>query len=227
MPERVVISVGGSLVVPNTIDETFLSTFRDLVLEKIAGGFSFYVIAGGGKTCRIYQDSARTVNANVTDEDLDWIGIASTRLNASLIRASFSNLEIPEIIQDTTVPVSGDFPLLLSGGMKTGYSSDRVAVFAAQTVGAKKLINLSNIDYVYESDPRTNPDAKKIEKISWADFRKLIPSEWNPGLSSPFDPVAAREAEASGIEVAVINGAKLEELSNYLDGKPFIGTVIS
>jgi uridylate kinase len=88
-------------------------------------------------------------------------------------------------------------------------------------------VNLSNIDYVYDSDPRKNPDAKKIEKISWADFRKLIPEEWDPGLSSPFDPVAAKEAQSLGLEVAIIYGEKLQEFSNYLDDKPFVGTVIS
>ncbi len=98
---------------------------------------------------------------------------------------------------------------------------------AAKTLGAKKVINLSNIDYVYTADPRTNPDATKIETIGWADFRKLLPEEWDPGLSSPFDPVAAKEAQVLGLEVAVINGAKLDEFEKYLDGKPFGGTVIS
>lgn len=59
------------------------------------------------------------------------------------------------------------------------------------------------------------------------EFRKLIPEKWDPGLSSPFDPVAAKEAEALGLEVAIINGAHLDQFSNYLDGKPFVGTVIS
>jgi uridylate kinase len=88
-------------------------------------------------------------------------------------------------------------------------------------------VNLSNIDYVYTADPRTDPSATKIETISWSEFRKLIPSEWDPGLSSPFDPVAAREAEALGLEVAVINGMDLEAFGNYIDGKSFVGTVIS
>jgi len=98
---------------------------------------------------------------------------------------------------------------------------------AAKTLGAKKLVNLSNIDYVYTADPRKDPDAQKIENISWSDFRKLIPSEWDPGLSSPFDPIAAKEAESLGLEVAIINGANLASFSDYLDGKPFKGTVIS
>ena len=55
---------------------------------------------------------------------------------------------------------------------------------------------------------------------------RLIPKEWNPGLSSPFDPVAARAAEAYGIEVSIINGNNIEELEKYLNGEPFIGTRI-
>jgi len=71
-----------------------------------------------------------------------------------------------------------------------------------------------------------NPDAKKIEDITWAEFKKIIPDKWDPGLSSPFDPVAAREAEAKNIEVAIINGNNLNELKNYLNKKPFVGTHI-
>ncbi len=225
--ERIIVSVGGSLIVPDQIDTTFLKHFRALILEKVAEGFSFYIITGGGKLARNWRDAAVEINAKTTTDDLDWIGIAATRLNAELLRATFADADIPEVIHNTSLRTDSNASILLAGGVRPGNSSDWAAVEAAKAVGAKKLINLSNIDYVYTADPRTNPDATKIEKTSWADFRKLIPSEWNPGLSSPFDPIAAKEAEILGLEVAVINGAKLKEFSNYLDGKPFTGTIIS
>ncbi len=83
------------------------------------------------------------------------------------------------------------------------------------------------MDYVYTEDPRKNPDAKKIESSSWADFRKLIPEDWDPGLSAPFDPVAAKEAERLGLEVAIINGNHETALADYLEQKEFVGTKIS
>ena len=227
MRERIVVSVGGSLIVPDGIDTQFLSDFRARILKKVAEWFSFYIITGGGKAARRYRDAALAVNPDTLIDNLDWIGIATCRLNAELVRAVFADRAIPEIIRDTTVPVESDSPLLFAGGVKLGNSSDWAAVQAAKSVGAKRLANLSNVDYVYTADPLTNPDAKPIEKVSWPDFRKLVPEEWSPGLSSPFDPVAAREAEALGLEIAIINGAKLDEFENYLDGKPFIGTVIS
>ena len=224
--KRVVVSVGGSLIVPDGIDTDFLSCLKTLIIDKIQQGFSFVIIAGGGKTCRRYQTAANTVTP-LSRQDLDWIGIHSTRLNAQLLRNIFVGYAHPQIIENPTADIDADEPILIAAGWQPGCSSDYDAVLIAKNLGATRLVNLSNIDYVYDSDPRKNPKAKKIEKISWTEFRKLIPTEWDPGLSSPFDPVAAKEAEAINLEVAVINGTKLNEFSNYLDEKPFVGTVIS
>ncbi len=224
--ERIVVSVGGSLIVPDGIDTDFLTRFKALILEKVQRGFTFSIIAGGGKTARRYQDAVNAVTP-LSPQDLDWIGIHSTRLNAQLLRNIFAGYAHSQVIKNPTIDIDADEPVIIAAGWQPGCSTDYDAVLIAKNLGAKRLVNLSNTDYVYESDPKKDSKAKKIEKISWADFRDLVPAEWNPGLSSPFDPTAAKEAETIGLEVAVINGAKLEEFSNYLDGKPFVGTVIS
>ena len=224
--ERIVVSVGGSLIVPDGIDVDFLSRFKALILEKVQHGFTFSIIAGGGKIARHYQDAANAVT-ELSRQDLDWIGIHSTRLNAQLLRNIFVGYAHQQVVKNPTIDIEADEPIIIGAGWQPGCSTDYDAVLMAKNLGATRLVNLSNIDYVYDADPRKNQSAKKIEKISWTAFRKLIPEEWDPGLSSPFDPVAAKEAEAIGLEVAIINGAKLEEFSNYLDDKSFIGTVIS
>ena len=225
--ERIIVSVGGSLIVPDGIDTQFLTRFREEITAQIGKGLNFYIIAGGGKTCRNYQNAAKEVVGNISREDLDWLGIHTSRVNAHLIRTIFQKEAYRRVIKNPTRSVEADEPVIVGAGWKPGWSTDYCAVIAAKTLGAKRVVNLSNIDYVYTADPRKNPDAQKIEKIKWAEFRKLIPSEWDPGLSSPFDPVAAREAEESGIEVAIVNGAHLDRFSDYLSGKPFTGTVIS
>jgi uridylate kinase len=225
--EYVVVSVGGSLIVPNELDSDFLTNFRDLILKKIGENLSFFIITGGGRTARRYQEAAHAVRGDLEREDLDWLGIHSTRLNAHLFRPLFSEHAQARIVKNPTRRVSDQSDIVIGAGWKPGWSTDYCAVLAAKQLGAKKMVNLSNIDYVYDKDPKKNPDAQKIEKISWGEFRTLIPSEWDPGLSSPFDPVAAKEAEHLKLEVAVINGHKLEEFDKYLSGKPFTGTVIS
>jgi uridylate kinase len=224
--ERIVVSVGGSLVVPDQIDTVFLKRFRDLIVDKVQHGFTFSIIVGGGKTSRRYQEAANAITP-LSQQDTDWIGIHTTRLNAQLLRNIFTGYCHPRITKNPTIDTEADEPVVIAAGWQPGCSTDYDAVLIAKNLGSSKMVNLSNINYVYDSDPKKNPHAKKIEKISWADFRKLIPEEWDPGLSSPFDPVAAREAESLGLEVAIINGSRLQEFSNYLEGKPFVGTVIS
>ncbi len=225
--ECVVVSVGGSLIVPDGIDVPFLAKFRSLITTQTRAGLSFFIIAGGGKLARRYQDAAREVRGDLDAEDIDWLGIHATRMNGHLLRTLFKEEAHHRFFKNPNFVRIPKDAVVIGAGWRPGNSSDYCAVLAAKSLGAKKLVNLSNIDYVYTADPRKDPAATKIEKISWSEFRKLIPSEWDPGLSSPFDPVAAKEAEALGIEVAIINGAKLEEFENYLAGRPFIGTVIS
>lgn len=226
--ETIIISVGGSMIVPGEIDTTFLSSFKKLIEHEIDhNSRSFVIIAGGGKTARKYMDAARNV-ADLTPDDVDWLGIHATRLNGHLLRAIFRDHAHPVMITnpDDILDLKKDTPLIIAAGYRPGASTDLRAVQIAHRRGAKKVINLSNIDYVYTADPKKDPSAIPIETISWGDFRKLIPAEWDPGLSSPFDPVAAREAEAHGIDVAIINGTKLDELANCIEGKPFVGTRI-
>ncbi len=224
-PKYIVISVGGSLIAPDKVDAHYVAEFVRVIKEKTAQGMHFAIVAGGGKIAREYRDALLT--AGIEDEILlDRMGIYATRYNAELLRLAFGDMAEPAIFLDPTNISRTGKPIIVGGGWKPGHSSDGSAVALAITLGAKKLINLSNIDYVYDADPRKNPDAKKIEKISWPDFRKLIPKDWDPGLNAPFDPVASAMAEKEGIEVAILNGAHLDELSNYIVGKSFKGTII-
>lgn len=225
--ETIVISVGGSLIVPDQIDTHFLKKFKELIETATTEGRCCIIICGGGKTARRYQEAAEKVS-ELDPEDVDWLGIHATQLNAHLMRTIFRDIAHPVLIKnpEEVLEVPRSTPLIIAAGYRPGSSTDLRAVQIAHHRNAKTVINLSNIDHVYTTDPKQDPSAEKIEDITWSEFRKLIPGEWDPGLSSPFDPIAAREAENEGIEVANINGAKLEELKNYLDGKNFIGTRI-
>lgn len=223
--EVIVLSVGGSLIVPEEIDVNFLKDLKVMVEKGIKKGRKFIIITGGGKVCRKYQHAAGSVT-KLRPSDVDWLGIHTTRLNAHLVKTIFIPKAVERVVKDPGERIEFDKPVLIAGGWKPGWSTDYDAVLLAKRFKAKKLINLSNIDYIYTADPRTNPDAKKIENITWKEFRKIIPKKWSPGLSSPFDPIASKEAESFGLEVAIINGKKLSELENYLDGREFVGSLI-
>ncbi len=222
------MSVGGSLIVPDGIDTNFLTNLKELITKETAqSGRRFIIIAGGGRTARRYQDAAGAVTT-LTRDDLDWLGIHSTHLNGHLLRTIFRDIAYHIMIKnpDEVADVPEQYSVIIAAGYRPGCSTDLRAIQIAEKLKASKVINLSNTDYVYTDNPHTNPAAEKIEDITWADFRKLIPEDWEPGLSAPFDPVAAKVAERDNIEVAQINGLKLEHLDDYLNDKPFIGTRI-
>lgn len=220
-----ILSVGGSLICPGEVDTEFLKKFRALILKKVKQGNKFFIITGGGKINNRYNEAAQKI-AKVSDNDLDWLGIFATRFNAQLMRVIFGNLAYPEVVIDPTKKIKTNKSIIIGSGYIPGWSSDFDAVLIAKNHGAKTVINLSNIDYAYTDDPRTNPDAKKIEKINWKDFRKIVGNVWKPRMSKPFDPIASKLAEKSKIKVIILNGKNIENFEKCLEGKEFVGTVI-
>ena len=144
--ETIVISLGGSLIVPDEIDVIFLSSFISLIKENVSKGSRFVIITGGGRTCRKYNESLEKI-IDASNEDLDWMGIASTRLNAEFIRICFGSLSYEKVVLDPDfIPVT-DKSIIVGGGWKPGNSSDLAAIHSAKTLNAKKIINLSNTKF--------------------------------------------------------------------------------
>jgi uridylate kinase len=221
--KTVVLSLGGSVIVPEEIDIDFLRRFKDLVL-----GFEIYrfiIICGGGKLCRNYQNAARKIS-EISKDDLDWIGIRTTRLNAEFVRSVLGQDAHKQVIHDPHERINTTKRIMVGGGFKPGSSTDLRAVQLAKRFGAKSVINMSNIDYVYTADPREDPHASKLDNISWPEFRSLVGDEWDPGLNMPFDPVASKEAQESSLEVIII-GNDVHNLERLLKGESFRGTTIS
>ena len=226
--KTVIISLGGSLIVPEEIDWKFVKNFKALIEKQIKKGYKFIIIAGGGKTARKYVEAAGKVDG-INNEDKDWIGIHATRMNAHFIRTIFRKHAHP-IINKNPHDLK-DFhnfkeSILVAAGWKPGFSTDYDAVILAKHFKIKKIINLSNIDFVYEKDPKKFPNAKKIENISWNDFCKMVGDKWDPCMNAPFDPIASKLARKENIEVAIMNGKNLKNLKIYLEGKKTKGTII-
>lgn len=226
--KTVIISLGGSLIVPEEIDWEFVKAFKQLIEEEIENDYRFIIITGGGKTARKYIDAGVKVGG-VDNEDKDWLGIHATRLNAHFMRTIFKKHAHPAINTnpyDLENFLKAKESVLIAAGYRPGSSTDLGAVRLATQFGATKIANLSNIDYVCDKDPRSNPDAKKIENISWPEFQKIVGETWDPGANVPFDPVASKLAGKEGMEVVILNGKNLENFKKYLDGEKFIGTII-
>ena len=227
-----VLSVGGSIIAPDKVNSEFLSAFikgiRQYLDENPEDRLIF--VCGGGAPARVYQQAYRAVVTDPAEQDADaqdWIGIKATHINAQLVKAVLGGLCTDDVVTNpTSDEVSFTGRVLVAGGWKPGFSTDTDAVYLAKRFGGKLVVNLSNIAKVYTDDPRKNPDAKPIDSISWADFRRIVGDEWVPGKNAPFDPIASRLAQESEIRVVCADGRNIGNTLSILRGGEFEGTVI-
>jgi len=227
------ISLGGSLIFPRDgIDWKFLKKFRELIVSEIKKENKFILVTGGGSLARQYQEASVKIT-KLTNDDRDWLGIHSTRMNAHLLKTIFRQYAHPRINKNprTNADLKSHFEkgesIMIAAGWRPGWSTDYVATILAERLNSKTLINLSNIDYVYDKDPNKFKDAEKIKEINWPDFRKIVGNKWDPGLNAPFDPIASRLAEENKMRVIIANGKKLKNLEKIFREEKFIGTVIT
>lgn len=224
----VIISLGGSLVVPNGgIDIEYLSSFNEFIRKKVVQNWRFFIVVGGGSTARHYIEAAKRIKGNISNWDLDFLGIHTTHLNAHLIRTVFQDIAHPRIINNYEKKITSlKEPLVVAAGWKPGCSTDYDAVILARDYQANVVINMSNITQVYNRDPKEFPDAKPQHFLSWEELEKIVGNKWTPGSNLPFDPVATKFAKELSLTVYVI-GRDLDNLEKILDGRDFLGTVIS
>ncbi len=223
-----IISLGGSLVAPKTgLDIPFLKKFRKLLLDEVGRGARFILIIGGGATARAYQEGLRGTLGRVTDEQLDWLGVHATVLNAQFVRALFGAHAHDEVQMNPTKKIKTSAPIIVGSGWKPGWSSDYDAALAAKTYGTREVINISNIDYVYDKDPTKFRNAKPIGELSWPAYRAMVGDTWYPGSNAPFDPIAAREAAKNRLTVKILNGRDLKSVRAAIRDAAFRGTTIA
>lgn len=224
--KKVVLSLGGSLIIPDEIRVGFLKEFRELILSRL-DEYQFVIFTGGGRTARTYMQGLEGILGDeATSDSKDWLGIYSSWVNARLVYEMFQGHVAEKIVVDPTEALESDAPITIGGGWKPGWSTDYDAVEVAWRNGYERVVNLSNIEYVYDKDPAQFDDAQPIKQITWPEFRKIVGDKWTPGLNMPFDPIASKLAEEHKLEVLVANGANIENIAAILDGEPFVGTRI-
>lgn len=223
--QPIIISLGGSLIsTPQGVDIVFLRAFQKVILRAVGKGRRFIIIVGGGTLCRSYNQVAKQM-VKPSQEDLDWIGIMACRMNGYLLRVVLRRYAYSKLVMGLKEFPKKLYPVIVAEPWKPGRTSDGPSVEVAQYKGSRTIVNLTNIDYVYDKDPKKFHNAKQLTCLSWSEYQRLV-GKWEPGGNYPFDPVASRIAQKAGISVAIMNGANLENFEKYLLGDEWKGTMI-
>ena len=226
-----VVSLGGSIVAPpEGPDVAFLIRFVSLAARWLdeSADRRLILVVGGGGPARAYQNACRQIRAAdaPSHDELDWIGIAATRLNAQLVKTVFGDRCADPVVTDPSADFTFAGSVLVAAGWKPGFSTDFDAVWLAERFGAPLVVNLSNIAKVFTADPRTDATATPIDAITWNDFRRMVGDTWSPGANLPFDPIASGRAQQANISVICAAGKDLANLDDILRGRAYVGTLI-
>ncbi len=225
--EKVVVSLGGSVLVPDEDDARYLADLAAL-LRRVSGIVKVFAVTGGGRIARYYIETGRRLGA--PERYLDELGIGITRMNARLLGAALggrANRE-PATTYAEAARLGRRYPIVLMAGTRPGHTTDRVSASLARFVRAARIVNATSVDGVYTADPSTHPTASLLEHVTFEELVRLAGEGHDrAGPNVVFDPVAARVLARDRIPLRVVRGRNLEALEAALLGKPFHGTLVS
>ena len=223
----VVVSIGGSVLLTGSGDVEFLEQLASL-LHRLGAERPLVVTVGGGRTAREYIQVGRALG--LTEVELDEVGIEVTRLHARLLAARVGPPAPPH--PPTTVPAVVEqlrhgSPVIL-GGTEPGHTTDGVAALVAVRIRAARVVNATNVDGVYDRDPHAHPDAKRIERLTWPQFRAMVHAgtTGEAGQNFLFDRLGTDALARARIPLLVVPGRDLANLEDAVAGRPCRGSRI-
>jgi uridylate kinase len=223
---KVVVSIGGSILIPDSNDSVFIRSLADMIKE-LNKEVQIVIICGGGKIARYYANISSELGATTYQQDM--LGIGTTRLNAELLAIALgdiSSTEIPLTAKDAA-KISVPGKVVVMGGTEPGHTTDAVAAMVAKEIGADRVINATSVDAVYSTDPKKDPNAVRYPKLTIKQLGELIYKDHGAGKSSVFDPLGIKIATENKIDILIVNGRDLNDLRNAILGNNIHGTFVN
>lgn len=183
--KRVLLKISGEALAGDKrfgFDPSFIDTVVDELVEVYKSGVQISIVVGGGNFWRGRQglDMERTT--------ADYMGMLATAMNALALQDAIERKGVPTRVQ-TAIDITkvaepyarrkairhlekGRIVIFACGTGCPFFSTDTAAALRAAETEADVILLAKNVDGVYDSDPKTNPNAKKYDVISYMDFIK-------------------------------------------------------
>jgi uridylate kinase len=221
----IVLSLGGSQIIPNDINFSYLKKFKKII-SKHKKNFNFIIVCGGGSLARKYISAIKKEKGNEYKQSL--VGISATRANARFISYFFGyepKHGVPHTIR-TVKKYLKKQGIVFCGALeyKPNQTSDSTSAILSKKFKGE-FVNLTNVKGLYTKDPDKYKNAKFISKISWKNFNEIVQKiKFKPGQHFVLDQTASKIIMQKKIPTYIIQD--LEQLDKLLKGKKFIGTTI-
>jgi uridylate kinase len=227
MKKVIVLSLGGSLIIPGDINLEYLRNFKKVILKN-KNKYKFIIICGGGSIARKYITALRETGMSETFQS--YAGISATRTNARFMSYFFNQDQKRGIPQKTSEVKNyiKKYDIVFCGALEyhPHQTSDSSSAQIAN-VFKSDFINLTDVPGLHDKNPKEFKDAKFIPEISWEDFDKMVNKiKFKPGQHFVLDQKASGIIKKNKITTYIL-GKDMNQLDNLLNGKKFIGTKIS
>jgi uridylate kinase len=181
--KRVLIKLSGEALAGdkgNGIDEKTLNAITDEIIAVRKLGVKIGIVVGGGNFWRGRQGTemdrstadhmgmlATVINALGLQDALERKGVP-TRVQTAL---TITRVAEPYILRKAMSHLSKDMVVIFACGTGNPYfTTDTAAALRAAEIGAEMLLLAKNVDGIYDSDPKINKNAKKLESITYKEF---------------------------------------------------------
>ena len=228
----VVVALGGSLLRPEVEERhNWLQSLVEVIVASVESGSKVALVVGGGAPAREGIELAKPFIEDVAH--LDRIGIAATRLNATIVREAISegglavSRKIPESTAEAAVELE-NCDVVVMGGTEPGHTTDAVAIRLAIQSGAEKCVIATNVSHVYSQDPRDNHDAESFNELTLRELQQIVgpPEHAEAGTSQVVDPIGVGEAVDHSMPLDVLDGRDTQVIKKSLEGDDFEGTKV-
>lgn len=224
MPPVAVVKISGKHVNP---EKPVLVARYAEVLRRLHGeGYRLAVVVGGGRVARDYIAAAGVVGVNRGLRDA--LGIEAARLNARLLAYALHPLAYPEPPRSLweALEAAATGRIVVAGGFQPGQSTAGVAAVLAEAMGADILVLATTVAGVYTGDPRREPGARLLERLSYGELRRVLRQSVEPGHYELLDPLALSIVERSRIPVRVVDGSDPGNVARAVHGEE-VGSLVS
>ncbi len=224
---RLVIKIGGHLFsTKDGVSVEWIKQAADILREAHSENDKWVVVVGGGVGARAFIEAAKRLGADETR--CDEIATEVTRIHAALFIQALGEKAYPLVVKnvdDLRAALVGK-GIAVAGGFWPGQSTFAVATYCAETIRAERLIVASNVEGIYNKDPKIHSDARILPRLSYAELRKIMAG--SPQLAGEYrliDNVGLSILERSRIKLSIIDGRDVRNIRRaILEG--YAGTVV-
>jgi uridylate kinase len=230
--QRVLLKLSGEALMGDLaygIDPAIVDAIAQEIAEVIEHGIQLAIVVGGGNIFR----GVKGASAGMDRATADYIGMIATVMNAMTLQDALERVNVPTRVQ-TAISMQelaepyirrrairhlekGRVVIFGGGSGNPFFTTDTAAALRAAEISAEVLFKATKVDGVYDSDPATNPNAKRYNSLT---YNHVLTKDLQV-----MDGTAIALCKDNNIPIMVFNLSVRGNINRAMMGEP-IGTIV-